>query len=325
MPSVIIGIHGLGNKPPKDILEEWWKAALKDGLHRINPEIKLPTFELVYWADILNEGALDINEKEPDSPLYLSEPYLPANPDFKIENQPLKRKMFQYLEDHLDEFFLNKDLTPKYSLLSDAIIKKYFREVDVYFTRDCEDENGKWCQARDLIKSRFADAIKKHDGKEIMVVTHSMGSIIAYDVMTFICPDIKINSFVTMGSPLGLPFIISKIAEDENFRFTGNKKLSAPPGIVGQWLNFSDPDDRIAFDHTLQDDFIENEFGVKARDFSIVNDYVCNGVRNPHKSFGYLRCREFSNELAKFAKEADTPRKSWSFWSLKKMFEKLFK
>jgi len=30
--KIIIGIHGLGNKPPKTILEKWWRQAIEDGL-----------------------------------------------------------------------------------------------------------------------------------------------------------------------------------------------------------------------------------------------------------------------------------------------------
>ena len=33
MSKVIIGIHGLGNKPQKNLLEEWWKAAINEGFN----------------------------------------------------------------------------------------------------------------------------------------------------------------------------------------------------------------------------------------------------------------------------------------------------
>jgi hypothetical protein len=33
--SVIIGIHGLANKPPADEKKEWWKSALIEGLNAI--------------------------------------------------------------------------------------------------------------------------------------------------------------------------------------------------------------------------------------------------------------------------------------------------
>ena len=43
-----------------------------------------------------------------------------------------------------------------------------------------------------------------------MLIAHSMGSIIGFDVLTFLATDIKINTFITIGSPLGLPVIIKQ-------------------------------------------------------------------------------------------------------------------
>ena len=33
--KVIIGIHGLANKPEKKYLEPWWKSAILEGLEKI--------------------------------------------------------------------------------------------------------------------------------------------------------------------------------------------------------------------------------------------------------------------------------------------------
>jgi len=35
MAKIIIGIHGLGNKPPKNILNAGWKASMFEGIKRI--------------------------------------------------------------------------------------------------------------------------------------------------------------------------------------------------------------------------------------------------------------------------------------------------
>jgi len=32
MANIIIGIHGLGNKPSRHFLEYWWKLAMEEGL-----------------------------------------------------------------------------------------------------------------------------------------------------------------------------------------------------------------------------------------------------------------------------------------------------
>ena len=40
--------------------------------------------------------------------------------------------------------------------------------------------------------------------------------------------------------------------------------------------------------------------GIIPVDFLVVNNYVMNGIPNPHKSFGYLRTLEFSKILNDF-------------------------
>ena len=60
MKQIVIGIHGLGNKPPAPQLKKWWLKSIHDGLRAIGKEsMKIP-FELVYWADIINPEPLNL-------------------------------------------------------------------------------------------------------------------------------------------------------------------------------------------------------------------------------------------------------------------------
>ena len=54
MSKIIVGIHGLANKPPKDDLTEYWRKSIAEGLRK-NCAIKKPNFDfrMVYWADLL--------------------------------------------------------------------------------------------------------------------------------------------------------------------------------------------------------------------------------------------------------------------------------
>ena len=61
-----------------------------------------------------------------------------------------------------------------------------------------------------------------------------------------------------------------------------------------------DPLDKVAFDYNLADDFTANSHGVKPFDHLVVNDYVKDDEANPHKSYGYLRAKEFSLLLSEF-------------------------
>ena len=57
MSKIIIGIHGLGNKPSRAILKEWWQKSIAEGLNKYNYPINQFEFELVYWADILTSSS----------------------------------------------------------------------------------------------------------------------------------------------------------------------------------------------------------------------------------------------------------------------------
>jgi hypothetical protein len=300
MGKVIIAVHGLGNKPAKEILTSWWVESIKEGLKRIGGVNDQFKFEMVYWADVFYDKPLDPKEKDPDNPLYLDEMYTPGPADHVPDPHPIRQKILDILEEQLDKIFLNEDLTINFSFISDSIIHKYFRELDSYYAKECLDNDPSYFKARDIIRKRVADRIKKYKGDDIMVIGHSMGSIIAYDVLTYTIPDTKINTFITIGSPLGLPVIMAKIAAERNIKMPDHTKLKTPPSVLNSWYNFSDLEDKIALIYNLTDNYDANKRGIKVRNFVVDNDYSINGKSNPHKSFGYLRTPEFSRLVQYF-------------------------
>ncbi len=81
MAGVIIGIHGLANKPEKSLLSTWWETALREGLSK-NCGIHDAEFQFImaYWADLLYKYRL---HQDPDfdyDALYNDQPYLEAAP-----------------------------------------------------------------------------------------------------------------------------------------------------------------------------------------------------------------------------------------------------
>ena len=45
MKTVLIGIHGLRNKPPKDTLADWWKTSIIEGFTIVG--LPVPRFPLL--------------------------------------------------------------------------------------------------------------------------------------------------------------------------------------------------------------------------------------------------------------------------------------
>jgi len=77
MAKIIIGIHGLGNKPPQEILYSWWEKSIQEGLSSAGIKRKLCPFELVYWAGHIYPEPLQPAEKNPESQKYITDPYIP--------------------------------------------------------------------------------------------------------------------------------------------------------------------------------------------------------------------------------------------------------
>lgn len=300
MKKIIIGIHGLGNKPQKYLLQKWWKDAMLEGMKSHGVNKKLPDFELIYWADILYEKPLNKWEKDSNNPYFLDEPYTKAPESVELEDYSFRKKITDFISDQLNKIFLNEDKTLNYSFLTDIIVKKYFRDLDVYYVEECKDKNDNYCKARDLIRDRIAKTITKYKGYEICIIAHSMGSIVAYDVLNYIIPENEINTLITIGSPLGLPVVVSKIAAEQKRKYNGKSIMVTPPGITSNWFNIADIMDHVALNYKLTDDFLQNERMVAPKDFLVQNNYQINGIKNPHKSFGYLRAPEFSAILSDY-------------------------
>lgn len=311
MSKIIICIHGLGNKPQKKILEKWWQQAIQDGLKISGNKRIFFKFKLVYWAHFLHPEPLDPNEKDEKHHLFLENPYVPAKQFEKKKPDRLRQKALDYLEKQMDNLFLNSDLSFNFSKVTDLIIHHFFRDLEIYYSSDCIRTESSDSLARDVIREELVRILRKHRRKQILLIGHSMGSIIAYDVLTQLVPDIKIDTFITIGSPLGLPIIMSKIISEQNEEMMSKGKLCTPENVVRNWYNFSDLRDKVAINYNLRDDYEKNQRGIRPIDKIVFNDYEYNGEKNPHKSYGYLRTPEMAEVINEFLNFGRTKLNIW--------------
>lgn len=300
MKKIIIAIHGLGNKPPKALLQKWWLTAIKEGWKRSGKMDKDIPLELVYWADIFHHLAMDPKIKDKENPLYLDEPYLSGPPTNDEKKPSIKSKIYTYIENQLDRVFLNEDLSINFSSVTDQFIHHFFSELEAYYSDENTGETNANRQARKEIQNRFLQVITKYKGYDIMLIAHSMGSIIAFDVLTRKLRDFSIDTFVTMGSPLGLPMIVSRVFKDIKKDDFDVERLKVPDCIKQAWFNLSDSEDKVAMDRKLSRDFTSNAFGTGIVDMLVNNDYEWNEEKNPHKSYGYLRSKEMIEIIDEF-------------------------
>lgn len=315
MANVIVEIHGLKNKPAKPLLEHWWKLAMLEGLKSQNFKAQLPKYEMVYWADVLYDKPLNAAEKDKESPYFMDEKYVKQSKNFVSENHSTRKKVIDFVNKQLKKIFLNEDLSLNYTFITDTILGNYFQDLDAYYSTDCSEDKEKGYVTKDVIRNRLLQVLEKYKKDDIMLIGHSMGSIIAYDVLTLLASHINIHTFITLGSPLGLPIVVGNIAAEQKQKLNGQKQMFTPSGILNNWYNFSDIMDKVAIDYQLSDDFAPNSHGVKPLDVLVVNNYQSKGIPNPHKSYGYLRTPEFARVLNEFI---STERLTWKEKILRK-------
>lgn len=145
------------------------------------------------------------------------------------------------------------------------------------------------------VGTRLSALLVEHQGQRLMLIAHSMGSIIAYDVLR--CSEHAaagpIEQFITVGSPIGLPLVGYKNQEE-----FGEKRT---PQQVQRWTNIADPGDKVALDGNLADEYEPNRQGVRVADVLVYNRYVSStGKANNHNICGYLRTPEVSDGVREF-------------------------
>jgi len=146
----------------------------------------------------------------------------------------------------------------------------------------------------------LAKILKKYRKRDILLVSHSMGTVISYDVLTQLVSDAYIHTFITLGSPLGLPAVIKRIFLEQHKDLKNEKLLVTPENIRQSWFNFSDLNDRVALDYKLCNDFKQNSLGIGPKDTIVHNDYENHGKKDHHKSYGYLRTPEVAEVIDGF-------------------------
>ena len=304
MKKIIIGIHGLKNKPPKEILESWWKKSILEGFQNHGFQELDFHFELVYWADLNYEKPLDPQVTDKNDSLFLECPYVPSTEIKKPhEDHNFRRKILDKVETGLDKLFLHEKSIGGLEAITDLAIRRKFIDLDVYYHGKCRVNEQQI--AKNAFRNRLTGVLKKHKRKNILLITHSMGSIIAYDALTQEIPGIRIDTFITAGSPLGLPIIIKKILTEQHQKINKNSKPSTSQNIRKAWFNFSDLNDKVTMNYNLADDYSANTRGIMPQDIIIDNNYEYNGQKNPHKIYGYLRSSQMAEVIYNFLKRKE--------------------
>jgi hypothetical protein len=108
---------------------------------------------------------------------------------------------------------------------------------------------------RDLVLAIVQKSLQEAlpDGGSVVVVGHSLGSVVAYDLLAGLDGKYRVEQFVTAGSPLGFPIV------EKNLRgHVLGQKPPVPatvPARPGGWINAFDLRDVVALMHPLAPDY----------------------------------------------------------------------
>ncbi|MEV0374701.1 hypothetical protein AB0I10_33785 [Streptomyces sp. NPDC050636] len=137
------------------------------------------------------------------------------------------------------------------------LVKHTFKDVHAYFF------GGAGPAIRDVVK----ESLEGLDGAPVVVVGHSLGTIVAYEVLAEQGRDVEL--LVTVGSPLAITEVQDHLA----------RPPAVPTGVLA-WRNASDLRDLVALDHTLRPEYAPQD--------RVTDLLVSNDSRNHHGITQYL-------------------------------------
>lgn len=308
----LVIVHGRDFKPSRKDLLGLIDNALAAGIERDYPDLVGAylglTKELAYYGDLTNE-ILIRQGKTYDEQLDIGD----RRNAFHLLKQIDKRKKFNLQRyDNLP----GKSAVAEFAAgiaapllgavgLANSMITKLAKDLGEYW-------NAKSDYGRKL-RQRVSDALcaALDRGDQVMLISHGMGCIVAYDVLWQLShgpelsgrySDRKIDAWLTLGAPLGDNVIRKKLLGAKN------KNGKRYPHNVVSWHNVSAEDDYYCHDNRLANDFkamLRDKLVSCIRDYQIYNLAVRYGKSNPHSSVGYYIHPRVSQLIADWMKQGE--------------------
>ena len=253
----IVGVHGIWwHWKSRAEMEDTWRTSLRTGLENIrDPHAATATFEAAYYGHLYNAGsgksdggraytAADVEEGfELDLLEALAAAVIAddpaARPGDDAATKGLAIRGVQALLDVVQR-------SPFIGGMASSGVIRLLKQVHRYF-----DD----AQLRSDVRAEVRAAIGSDTR---VVVAHSLGTVAAYEEL-WDHPEWEIDTLVTMGSPLGLKGVMSRL----------DPKAGAKPGLppsVRRWVNVSAEQDIVALRKRLK-----TLYGDAVEDFVVDN------------------------------------------------------
>jgi hypothetical protein len=93
---------------------------------------------------------------------------------------------------------------------------------------------------------RAARGKRRADDPQLIVIGHSLGGVISYDILTYFDPTLEVDVFVTVGSQVAL-FEEMSLYKHAPLPANAPTERLARPTNIKRWLNVMDPNDAFSF------------------------------------------------------------------------------
>ena len=277
----IVFIPGKNPKPPpKQHRDMLWRT-LVEGVKRADAEAAAEitrqknTFKLIAWNRLYYEAEKDGSRDLPWIDALIHR-HGPSDEDI-TEAHAWHRKLDRTLYAIADHFPFIIRFLPGPACATVNETRRYFENSDniAYHIRE---------QLKKTIRPML------DNGESVLVIGHSMGSIIAYDAfweMSHIEHRKDKVDFLSLGSPLGMNFVQHRL---QGNNAPGNRRY---PGMIRRWINIAAVGDVTALDRHFYDDFqtmldLGLVTSIEDHTEGIYNFFHNEDGLNCHRSYGYL-------------------------------------
>jgi hypothetical protein len=281
-PARIIFVPGLNPKPPPEIYRAQLLRVLLSSLRRSRPLAAetlaehSKTFELVAWTYLFHGAHRDVTIDLPGIERLLVQTE-PSAEDLR-ELASWQRRWLRWMHLVGDRWpFVGRRLAapPTRRLMHEA--NRYLKN---------RDDVGETVRA--VLRAALERAWR--EGARVLLIGHSLGSVIAYDTLWELThvqrTKGEIDLLVTIGSPIATQFV------RRSLRGARERGMARYPHNIRRWINLAARGDTTALQPRLAPFFremLELKLTTAIDDFVDFDNYFRSTLGlNPHDAYGYL-------------------------------------
>jgi len=287
--TTVLLIHGINNQNnSKENIEKTWSDALRSGAATagltIPDDVK---FIAAFYGDVLFEETESWNKNKP-----ASSPMSVESPDEDYANDEVAalylefQKKYGISDEQISQELDDQDNFQAQKRMAKGIHKSWLKAIARALEKVLPSKGKRVARAfisqaaaylhkpglkekiDDLVMTQIIDELPKDE--KVVIISHSLGTIVSYDLMRRLRRQVKVKLLLTAGSPLGIEIV---------------KQRLGPPLIclpnVNKWVNVSDNEDFVALETRLTGE----TFGCD----KITNiDQLDNGDEDAHDILKYL-------------------------------------